>query len=81
MCIVIISFSVGDVINFEIKVCVRYFLSEFYFSLNDSPSKTMKKRFLFHLESCFRSRDIQIFVFLSSPLFTLSAIALEVARR
>ena len=27
------------------------------------------KMFLFHLKSSFRSRDIQIFVFLSSPLF------------
>ena len=26
----------------EIKACVRYFLSIFYFSPNDSPSKTMK---------------------------------------
>ena len=25
-----------------VKACVRYFLSNFYFSLNDSPSKTMK---------------------------------------
>ena len=25
-----------------VKVCVRYFLSNFYFSPNDSPSKTMK---------------------------------------
>ena len=51
------------------KACVRYFLSQFYFSLNNSPSKTMKN-FLFHLKSSFRSRDIQIFVFLSSPLFS-----------
>ena len=28
-----------------------------------------EKSFLFHLKSSFRSRDIQIFVFLSSPLF------------
>ena len=25
-----------------VKACVRYFLSNFYFSPNDSPSKTMK---------------------------------------
>ena len=30
-----------------IKACVRYFLSESYFSLNDSPSKTMKNVFHF----------------------------------
>ena len=29
------------------KVCVRYFLSNFYFSPNDSPSKTMKNAFYF----------------------------------
>ena len=28
------------------KACVRYFLSTFYFSLNDSPSKTMKMFFI-----------------------------------
>ena len=44
------------------------FLTNFYFSPNDSPLKTMKM-FLFHLKSPFRSRDIQIFVFPSSPLF------------
>ena len=50
------------------KACVRYFLSNFYFSPNYSPSKT-EKYFLFHLKSSFRSRDYQIFVFPSSPLF------------
>ena len=29
----------------------------------------MKNVFLFHLNSYFHSRDIQVFVFLSSPLF------------
>ena len=29
------------------KTCVRYFLSNFYFSLNDSPSKTTKNVFYF----------------------------------
>ena len=29
------------------KACVCYFLSNFYFSLNDSPSKTMKSVFYF----------------------------------
>ena len=36
------------------KACVCYFLSNFYFSPNDSPSKT-EKYFLFHLKSSFRS--------------------------
>ena len=47
--------------NFEAKIqehilkaCVRYFLSNFYFSPNDSSSKIMKC-FLFHLKSYFRS--------------------------
>ena len=31
--------------------------------------KKLRKMFLFHLESSFRSRDIQIFVFPPSPLF------------
>ena len=51
------------------KACVYYFLSNFYFSPNDSPSKTMKNVFLFHLISSLCSHDIQIFVFPSSPLF------------
>ena len=29
------------------KACVRYFLSNFYFTPNDSPSKTMKNVFYF----------------------------------
>ena len=50
------------------KACVRYFLSNFYFQANDSPSKT-EKCFLFHLKSSFCPQNILIFVFLSSPLF------------
>ena len=49
------------------KACVCYFLSNFYFSPNDSPSKT-EKYFLFHLKSSFHSWDIPIFVFPSFPL-------------
>ena len=44
------------------KACVGYFFSNFMFSSNDSPSKTMKNVFLFHWKSSFRSRDIKIFV-------------------
>ena len=51
-----------------IKACVCYFHQIFIFSPNDSPSKT-EKCFLFHLKSSFHSRDVQIFVFLSFPLF------------
>ena len=63
------------------KTCVRYISLNFYFSPNDSPPKIMINVFLFHLKSSFRSRDIQIFVFWSSPLFPRSAIALEVDSR
>ena len=52
-----------------LKACVHYFLSNFYFWPNDSPSKTMKNVFLFHLKSSFHSQDIQIFVYSSSPPF------------
>ena len=37
--------------------------------------------FLFYLQSAFRFRDYQIYVFLSTPHFPLSAIALEDDRR
>ena len=37
------------------KACVRYFLSNFCFSPNDSPSQTVKNVFLFHPKSSFRS--------------------------
>ena len=56
------------------KACVRYFLRSSYFSPTDSRS-TIMKDVLFHLKCSFRSRDIQIFVFSPSPLFSLSAIA------
>ena len=62
------------------KAYVRYFLSNFYFSSNDSPLKT-EKCFLFHLKSFFRSQDIQIFVFPSSPLFPPVNHCLEVNQR
>ena len=54
----------------NIKAYVRYFLSSFYFSPSGSPSKAMKKCFLFHLKSSFCSRGIQIFVFPSSHFFS-----------
>ena len=40
-------------ISVILKACVRYFLSNFYFSLNDSPSKTMKNVFYFILKALF----------------------------
>ena len=62
------------------KACV-YFLANFYFSLSDSPSKTVKNIFLFYLKSSFHSRDIQIFVFNLPLFFPLSVITLEVHPR
>ena len=60
-----------------LQACVHYFHQMLIFSPSDSPSKNYEKCFLFHLKSSLRSRDIQIFVFLSFRLFCLSAIALE----
>ena len=60
-----------------LKACVHYFLSNSDFS----PNKSYEKYFLFQLKSSLHSQDIQIFVFWSSPLFYLSAIALEVDPR
>ena len=64
-----------------VEAFVCYFLSNFYFSSNDSPSKTTTNAFFFHLKSSLRSQDIQILAFRSSRLFSLSAIALEVDPR
>ena len=55
--------------KYQLKAFVHHFLSNFYFSPNDSPSKTMKNVFLFHLKSSFHSQDVKLFVYLSSPLF------------
>ena len=60
--------SVRDCLETFFKACVCYFHQIFIFLPNDSPSKTMKN-VLFHLESSFYSQDIQIFIFLSFPLF------------
>ena len=52
-----------------IKACVRYLLSNFSLAPNDSPSKTMKTVFLFHLKTYFCSGDVKMFVFSSFLLF------------
>ena len=52
----------------KIKACVHYFLSNFYFSPNDSPSKIMKNVFYFIIK-LFSFLRYQIFLFLSTPLF------------
>ena len=62
---------------YVLKACVCYFLSKFYFSPNDSPSKTMKNVFYFIEKALFIVEIFKSFVYSSSPLFSLSAIALE----
>ena len=52
------------------KDCVCYFLSNFYFSSNDNPFKNMEKA---SLKSSFCSQDIQVLIFLSSPIFLLAS--------
>ena len=52
-----------------LKAGAHYFLTNVYFSANDSPSKALLRAFLFHLKSSFRSQDIKIFVFPSFPIF------------
>ena len=43
-----VDFVVRDIIaKYNIKACLRYFLRNFWFSLNDSPSKNMKYVFYF----------------------------------
>ena len=54
----------------DIKACVCYFMSNFYFFTKLLPVKNHEKCFLFHLQSSFRSRDIHIFVVFPF-LFTL----------
>ena len=49
----------------------HYFSTNFHFSPNDSPSKTMKDVFYFTQKAFFCSWVIQIFVFPSSPFFLL----------
>ena len=64
-----------------LKACVLYFLSNFYFSPNDNPSKTVKDVFYFILKALF-VLEIFIFLYFCLPFFfSLSVIALEADRR
>ena len=54
---------------FKHEKCFRYFVTNFYFSPMNSPFKNYERCFLFYLKSSFRSWDIQIFLFPSSPFF------------
>ena len=59
------------------KAYVRYFLSNFYFSPNDSPSKTMKNVFYFIKKALFILKIFKFLYFCLSLFFFLPAIALK----
>ena len=64
-----------------LKACIHYFLWNFYFSPNDSPSKTMKNVFNLIWKVLF-VLEIFRFLYFNLPLFLpLSVIALEVDQR
>ena len=60
---------------------VGYFLSNFYFSSNDSPSKTTKNVFYFIWKALFVLKIFRFLYFCLPLFFSLSAIALEVDAR
>ena len=53
-----------------LKPVSAIFYQIFISSPNDSPLKTVKSIFLFHLKSSFRSQDIQIYAIFSLPFHT-----------
>ena len=62
----------GDVpqkYKYNLKLLSAIFFNKFLFFTKLQPFKHYERCFLFHLKSSFRSEDIQIFVFPSSPLF------------
>ena len=64
-----------------VKACVRYFLRNFWFSSNDSPSKNMRCS-LYHLKALFVLKIFRFFFISSFPsFFSLSAIAWELDSR
>ena len=68
-------------VGIKLKACVRYFLTKFYFSPNDSPSKTMKDVFI-SSKKLFSFSRYSNFCISHLPLFfSLSAISLELDRR
>ena len=65
-----------------LKALVRYFLTNLYFSLNDSPSKTMKAVFFyFILKALFDLKIVNFLYFYLSLFFSLSVIALDLDPR
>ena len=53
-----------------LKLVSTIFYQIFIFHQMMALQKLKKKIFLFHLKSSFHSQDIQIFVFLPSPIFS-----------
>ena len=53
----------------KLKACVRYFLTNYYFSPNDIPSKTIKEVFFISSKKLFSFSRYLFFVFPPSPLF------------
>ena len=70
-----------SIIFLALQACVRYFLTNLYFSPNDSPSKTMKDVFGFIEKALFVLEIFKFLYFHLSLFFSLSAIALELDPR
>ena len=58
--------------SFKVKACACYFLSNFYFSLNDSPSETMKNIFYFVEKLFLLSRYSVFYIFIFSSFFPVT---------
>ena len=67
--------------NHCFKAGVHYFSSNFYFSPNDSSSKTMKNVFYFIKKALFVLKTFNFLYFRLPLFFSLSAIVLEVDPR
>ena len=63
------------------KACVCYFLSKFYLSPNDSPSKNMKNVFYFIKKALFILKIFKFLYFHLPLFFSLSATASVVGPR
>ena len=59
------------------KACVCYFLTNVYFSPNDSHSKTMKDVFYFNKKALFILKILKFLYFHLPLFFSLSAITLD----
>ena len=82
-----ITFSVGwNIISvlstlMDILLVLSYFLSNFYLSPNNSPSKNMKNVFYFVIKALFVLEIFKFLYFCLPLFFSLSAIALVVDGR